>query len=87
MGGLGVFYRQCLRTLLGVSWSTRNEVLYVLSGHGPLQLYLSKAVFCFVLHANEHPGLLGTVAAWDHGLDFERLWSGLFLGAAQEFGS
>ena len=85
MGGLGVFYRCCLRILLGMSRSTRNEVLYVLSGRSPLQLYLAKAVFCFVLHVDKHPGLLGSVAAWVHGLDSERLWSGLFLGAAQEF--
>ena len=82
MGWLGVFYRRCLRTLLGVSQSTRNEVLYVLSGWGPLQLYLAKAVFCFVLHADEQPGLLGLVAAWVRGLDYKRLWSALFLGAA-----
>ena len=63
MGRLGVFYRRCLRTLLGVSRSIRNEVLYVLSGRGPLQPYLAKAVFCFVLHADKHPGLLGLVAA------------------------
>ena len=87
MGHLGVFYRHFLRTLLGVSRSTRNEVLYVLSGRGPLQLYLVKAVFRFVLHADEHPGLLGSVAAWVRGLDSERLRSGLFLGAVQEFAS
>ena len=87
MGGLGVFYRCCLHTLLGVSCSTHNQVLYVLSGHGPLQLYLAEAVFHFVLHADKHPGLLETVAAWVHGLDSERLWSGLFMGVAQEFAS
>ena len=81
MGRLGVFYRRCLRTLLGVSWSTRNEVFYVISGHGPLQIYLAKAGFCFVLHWDEHPGLLGSVAAWVCGLDSECLWSGLSLGA------
>ena len=85
MGRLGVFYRHCLRTLLGVSRSTRNEVSYVLSGCGPLQLYLAKAVFHFVLHADKHPGLLGTVAPWVRGLDSERLRLGLFLGVAQEF--
>ena len=87
MGRLGVFYRCCLRTLLGVSRSTRNEVLYVISGRGPLQLYLAGAVFRFVLHADEHPGLLGSVATWVRGLDSERLRSGLFLGVAQEFAS
>ena len=80
MGCLGVFYRRCLRTFLGVSRSTRNEVLYVLSGRGPL--HLSLAVFHFVVHADEHPGLLGSVAAWVRGLDSERLRSRLFLGAA-----
>ena len=69
MGGLGVFYRRCLRTFLGVSRSTRNEVLSVLSGRGPLQLYLATAVFCFLLHADKHPSLLGLVAAWVCGLD------------------
>ena len=82
MGQLGVFYRHCLRTLLGVSWSTRNEKFYVTSGHDPLQLYLAKTVFCFVLHADKHPSLLGLVAAWVRGLDSEQLWSRLFLGTA-----
>ena len=87
MGQLGVFYRHYLRDLLGVSWSIRNEVLYVITGCGPLQIYLAKAVFCFVLHADEHPGLLGLVAAWICSLDFKRLWSRIFFGAAQEFAS
>ena len=87
MGGLKVFYRRYLHTLLGVSHSTHSKVLYVLSGRGPLQLYLAKTVFCFVLHTDAHPGLLGTVAAWVCGLDSERLHSGLYLGAAQEFAS
>ena len=68
MGHMGVFYRRCLRSLLGLSRNTCNEVLYVLSGRGPLQLYLAKAVFRFVIHAESHPGLLGTVAAWVCGL-------------------
>ena len=42
-------------------------------------------LFFVLLHADKHPGLLETVAAWVHGLDSEHLWSGLFLGAAQEF--
>ena len=69
MGRMGVFYRRCLRSLLGLSWNTCNEVLYVLSGHGSLQLYLAKAVFRFVIHAESHTGLLGMVAAWVHGLE------------------
>ena len=82
MGRMGVFYRRCLRSLLGVSRSTRNEVLYVLSGRGPLQLYLAKAVFRFVVHADRHEGLLGTVAAWVRGLESPRLREGLFLASA-----
>ena len=87
MGQLGVFYRRCLHTLLGVSQSTCKEVLYVLSGCGPLQLYLAKAAFCFVLHVDKHPALLGSLAAWVCGLDSKCLQSGLFLGPVQEFDS
>ena len=88
MDHLGVFYRRCLCTLLGVStYNTHNGVLYVLSGRGPLQIHLAKALFRLVLHTDEHPGLLGSVAAWVCGLDSERLWSGLFLGAVQDFAS
>ena len=63
MGCMGVFYRRCLRSLLGLSWNTRNEVLYILSGRRPLQLYLAKAAFRFVIHAESHTGLLGMVVA------------------------
>ena len=87
MGCMGVFYRRCLRSLLGLSWNTRNKVLYVLSGRGPLQLYLAKAVFCFVIHAESHPGLLGTVAAWVRGLESQRLRNGLYHAVAQSFAS
>ena len=87
MGCMGVFYRRCLWSLLGLSRNTRNKVLYVLSGRGPLQLYLAKAVFCFVVHAESHPGLLGTVAAWVCGLESRRLRDGLYLTAAQSFAS
>ena len=69
MGCMGVFYRRCLRSLLGFSRNTHNQVLYVLSGRRPLQLYLAKAVFCFVIHAESHTGLLGMVAAWVCGLE------------------
>ena len=83
MGRMGVFYRRCLRSLLGLSRHTRNEVLYVLSGRGPLHLYLAKAVFRFVVHADSHTGLMGTVAAWARGLESRRLRDGLYLAAAQ----
>lgn len=84
MGWLGVLYMRYLRTLLGVSWSARNEVLYVLSGD-PFSFIWLKAVFCFVLHVDKHPGLLGLVAAWVCGLDSKRLWSGSSLRSIQKF--
>ena len=87
MGRMGVFYRRCLRSLLGISWNTRNEVLYVLSGRGSLQLYLAKAVFRFVIHTELHTGLLGTAVAWVCGLESRRLRDGLYLTAAQLFAS
>ena len=87
MGRMGVFYCRCLRSLLGLLWNTRNKVLYVLSGRGPLQLYLAKALFRFVIHAESHNGLLGMVAAWVHGLESRRLRDGLYLAAAQSFAS
>ena len=83
MGCMGVFYRRCLRSLLGLSRNMCNEVLYVLSGHGPLHLYLAKAVFRFVIHAELHTGLLWTVAAWVRGLESRCLRDGLYLAAAQ----
>ena len=63
MGRMGVFYCRCLQSLLGLLRNTCNKVLYVLSGCGPLQLYLAKAVFRFVVHVESHTGLLGMVAA------------------------
>ena len=36
MGSLGVFYRRCLRSIMGLAASTRNEIVYVLSGRAPL---------------------------------------------------
>ena len=87
MGRMGVFYRRCLWSLLGVSRNTHNEVLYVLSGRGLLQLYLAKAVFRFVIHVELHSGLLGTVAAWVRGLESRRLRDGLYLATAQSFAS
>ena len=35
----------------------------------PLQRYLAKAVFHFVIHAESHTGLLGMVVAWVRGLE------------------
>ena len=87
MGCMGVFYRRCLRSLLGTLRNTCNKVLYVLSGRGPLQLYLAKVVFRFVIHAKSHPGLLGMVAAWVCGLESRCLRNGLFLMAVQSFAS
>ena len=37
-GELGTFYRSCLRALLNVIRTTRNSVLYVLSGKPPLSV-------------------------------------------------
>lgn len=44
LGPLGPFYRGALRTLLGVG-RVRNEVLYILSGRLPLQIYVAKAMW------------------------------------------
>ena len=35
-GELGTFYRSCLRSILNVSHTTRNSILYVLAGKPPL---------------------------------------------------
>ena len=43
-GELGTFYRSCLRSILNVSHTTRNSILYVLAGKPPLQVYITKAV-------------------------------------------
>ena len=47
-GELGTFYRSCLRSLLNVSHTTRNSVLYVLAGKPPLSVYITKAVTQYV---------------------------------------
>lgn len=64
MGKLGVFYRRCLRVLMGVSFSTRNEVLYVLSGRPPLQLPLGEMVFRYVASHEGSDRLVSRVARW-----------------------
>ena len=43
-GQFGVFYRRCLRALLGVHGHLRSEIVYVLSARLPLQLYVAKVV-------------------------------------------
>lgn len=43
-GAFGVFYRRCLRSLLGVGSTLRNEIVFVLSGRFPLELYIGKSV-------------------------------------------
>ena len=43
-GEMGTFYRSCLRSLLGVSYMTRNTILYVVAGKPPLQVYIAKSV-------------------------------------------
>ena len=35
-GDFGTFYRSCLRSILGVSHTTRNSILYILAGKPPL---------------------------------------------------
>ena len=41
-GALRVFYSNCLRSLLGVSWDLRNEILFVLSARVPLRVLVQK---------------------------------------------
>ena len=41
---MGVFYRGALRTCMGLGRGVRNEVLHILSGRWPLQLYVAKAM-------------------------------------------
>ena len=67
-GSLGTFYRRALRTLLGVG-RVRNEVLYVLSGCLPLQVYIAKAMWRYArgLIASDH--LAARMARWAWGLE------------------
>ena len=67
-GKLGLFYRRSLRTLLGVS-NLRNEVVYVLSGRFPLQLYIAKYLWRYRRSLEESPRLAGVVARWVWRLD------------------
>ena len=43
-GALGVFYRSCLRSLLGVSRDLRTEILFVLSARVPLRILVQKSL-------------------------------------------
>ena len=43
-GALGVFYRGCLRSLLGVSRDLRTEILYVLAARVPLRVLVQKSL-------------------------------------------
>lgn len=64
MGAFGVFYRRCLRTMMGLSFSTRNEILYVLSGRPPLQLPLGEMVFRYVASHADSDRLVSRVVRW-----------------------
>ena len=48
MGKLCTFYRSCLISLPSFSHTTRDLVLYVLSGKPPLSIYITKAVTQYV---------------------------------------
>ena len=52
---LGLFYRRCLRTLLGVGPHVRNEVVYALTGRLPVHVHLSKALLRYARSLAAHP--------------------------------
>ena len=60
-GALGVFYRSCLRSVMGVSRDLRSEILYVLTARLPLRLLLAKSVLQYVGTWTSHPRLVSRV--------------------------
>ena len=52
---LGIFYRRCLRTLLGVGSHVRNEVVYALTGRLPVHVHLSKTLLRYARSLAAHP--------------------------------
>ena len=69
-GKMGSFYRGALRTLLGVG-RIRNEVVYILSGRYPLQLYIAKFLWRYgeSLQGPASSWLAGRIARWVERLD------------------
>ena len=59
---LGTLYRFCFRSILNVSHTTWNLILYVLAGKPPLQVYITKAVTQFVEYWSKGNRLVAKVA-------------------------
>ena len=70
---LGIFYRRCLRTLLGVGSHVRNEVVYALTGRLPVHVHLSKALLQYARSLAAHPRRATNIYQWAQVLGFEIL--------------
>ena len=86
-GPFGVFYRRCLRSLMGLPHTLRNEILYVLSGRPPLQLPLGRMVWRFVqsMGGQPSPRLVTRLYGWVTGLDLTSYHHRLSICAAGDF--
>ena len=86
-GPFGVFYRRCLRSLMGLPHTLRNEVLYILSGRPPLQLPLGRMVWRFVqsMGGQPSPRLVTRLYGWVTGLDLTSYHHRLSICAAGDF--
>ena len=70
---LGLFYRRCLRTLLGVGSHVRNEVVYALTGRLPVHVHLSKALLRYARSLAAHPRRATDIYQWAQGVEHREL--------------
>ena len=61
---LGIFYRRCLRTLLGVSPHVHNKVVYALTGRFPVHVHKAKAMYRYASSLSAHPHRATEIYKW-----------------------
>ena len=66
---LGIFYRRCLRSLLGVGPRTRSEVVYALTGRFPVEVHLRKALCRYTRSLADHPRRATDMFKWAQAVE------------------
>ena len=61
---MGVIYRGLLQATLGLHHRVHNEIVYVLSGHLPLSLYIGKVLIRYTALLQGSDRLVASAVAW-----------------------
>ena len=62
---VGLFYRKCLRGLLGVGFKLRNEVVCALTGRLPVHVPIARAMHRHEQSLVEHPRRAAELFKWE----------------------